>query len=67
MNGKEKITIKNINQLHPSKIVDCNIVDSNKKNTIRLKCRIDTLKELDYFKSGGILQYVMNSIIDKVS
>ena len=67
INGKEKITIKNINQLHPSKIVDCNIVDSNKKNTIRLKCRIDTLKELDYFKSGGILQYVMNSIIDKVS
>ena len=24
-------------------------------------------KELDYFRAGGILQYVLNSIIDKAS
>ena len=28
---------------------------------------IDTKKELDYFKAGGILQYVLNSIINKAS
>jgi len=32
-----------------------------------LKCRIDTLKELDYYEAGGILQYVLNSIVDKTS
>ena len=34
---------------------------------IKLRCRIDTIKELEYFKAGGILQYVLNSIIDKAS
>ena len=34
---------------------------------IKLLCRIDTIKELDYYKQGGILQYVLNSIIKKAS
>jgi aconitate hydratase len=25
-------------------------------------CRIDTLDELDYFKNGGILQYVLRDL-----
>jgi aconitate hydratase len=25
-------------------------------------CRIDTLEELDYFKNGGILQYVLRHL-----
>ena len=28
---------------------------------------LDKSKELEYFKAGGILQYVLNSIIDKAS
>ena len=32
-----------------------------KNYKINLKCRIDTLKELEYYKAGGILQYVLNS------
>ena len=27
-----------------------------------LICRIDTLDELDYFKNGGILQYVLRQL-----
>lgn len=30
-----------------------------------LLCRIDTLDEVEYFKSGGILQYVVNNLLDK--
>jgi aconitate hydratase len=26
-------------------------------------CRIDTLDELDYFKHGGILQYVLRQLV----
>jgi len=65
--GNEKITIKGINQLYPNKIIDCNIVGDKKNNIIKLLARIDTLKELDYYKSGGILQYVLNSMINKTS
>ncbi len=29
---------------------------------IRLLCRIDTLDEMDYYRSGGILQFVLNNL-----
>ena len=34
-------------------------------NELELLCRIDTSKELEYYKAGGILQYVLNTIIAK--
>ena len=30
--------------------------------TVPLICRIDTLDELEYFKNGGILQYVLRQL-----
>jgi aconitate hydratase len=30
---------------------------------INLNCRIDTLNELDYYKNGRILQYVMRCML----
>jgi aconitate hydratase len=33
--------------------------------TVPLLCRIDTLDEIDYFKNGGILPYVLRSLTDK--
>jgi aconitate hydratase len=32
------------------------------KQTVPLLCRIDTLDEVDYFKNGGILPYVLRSL-----
>ncbi|ACJ00723.1 aconitate hydratase AcnA [Rhodospirillum centenum] len=32
------------------------------KQTVDLLCRIDTLDEVDYYKHGGILQYVLRSL-----
>jgi aconitate hydratase len=29
----------------------------------KLLCRIDTLDELEYFRHGGILQYVLRSLL----
>jgi aconitate hydratase len=37
--------------------------DSTQK--VPLLCRIDTLDEVDYFKNGGILPYVLRSLTDK--
>ncbi len=38
--------------------------DGSKTET-NLTCRIDTLDEVEYFVSGGILQYVVNNIITR--
>ena len=32
-------------------------------DTVELKCRIDTLDEVDYYRHGGILQYVLRSMM----
>ena len=67
IDGSEKLTILEMNKITPNKIMNCIIKKQNKNIKINLKCRIDTKKELDYFKSGGILQYVLNSIVAKAS
>ena len=67
LDGSKKITILEMNHIKPNKIMKCKISDEFKSNTLDLKCRIDTMKELEYYKAGGILQYVLNSIIDKAS
>ena len=36
---------------------------NGKTDTVELKCRIDTLDEVDYFKHGGILPYVLRSLL----
>ena len=37
-------------------------MENSQTNKIKLLCRIDTQKELEYFKAGGILPYVLTSI-----
>ena len=65
--GDEKFTIEGINLIQPNKIVECKIIEKENIRKINLLTRIDTLKELDYYKAGGILQYVLNSIVDKTT
>ena len=36
--------------------------DGTKEQTT-LTCRIDTLDEAEYYKSGGILQYVLGNLL----
>ena len=67
LEGNEKITILEMNNITPNKLMHCTIKGESLLNLIDLKCRIDTMKELDYYKAGGILQYVLNLIVDKAS
>jgi aconitate hydratase len=40
-----------------------NIVNSGgSSRQVPLLCRIDTLDELEYFRNGGILQYVLRQL-----
>ncbi len=38
---------------------------SGQAETITVLCRIDTLDEVDYYRHGGILQYVLRSLMKK--
>jgi aconitate hydratase len=66
LDGSEVVSIKGLGNISPNSEIDCEIHSDQKRN-IKLLCRIDTIKELDYYKQGGILQYVLNSIIKKAS
>jgi aconitate hydratase len=65
LDGSETIEISGLSGgVKPRMDVTCVITrkDGSKEN-ISLLCRIDTLDEIEYFKSGGILQYVLNNLI----
>ena len=48
----------------PREDIDCEIryVDGLVKK-IKLLCRIDTANEIEYYKNGGILQYVLRNML----
>jgi len=63
--GSELITIIVIEKgVKPRQEVDCEIkyADGVSKK-IKLMCRIDTANEIEYYKHGGILQYVLRNIL----
>ena len=62
LKGDETITITGLKELSPNKLLKCKI-EGKDTLEINLKCRIDTNKELDYYKAGGILNFVLNEII----
>ena len=64
--GEEKLSITGISDLSPNKILKCKIIGKN-EYLINLKCRIDTKKELAYYKAGGILNFVLNEIISNAA
>jgi aconitate hydratase len=64
MRGDETVTIRGLaNDLKPRQRLIAEIVaaDGGLKY-LPVICRIDTLDELDYFKNGGILQYVLRQL-----
>ena len=64
--GEEFISISGLSDLKPGILLNCEINSEEIKN-IELKCRIDTNKELEYYKAGGILNYVLNEIISEAA
>ncbi|MCX5518898.1 aconitate hydratase AcnA [Kaistia defluvii] len=65
LKGDEIVTIKGIaGDLKPRQMLDAEITfaDGSQK-VVPLLCRIDTLDELDYFRNGGILQYVLRNLV----
>ncbi len=63
--GSELISIMNIEKgVNPSDEVTIEIkYASGEIKKIKTLCRIDTKNELEYYKNGGILQYVLRNMI----
>lgn len=64
LKGDEKVDILGINpNVKPKQDLKCIITKPDgSKQEITLICGIDTSNEVEYFKCGGILQFVMNQI-----
>jgi aconitate hydratase len=65
LRGDEQVTIRGLHgEIKPRQRMIAEIVaaDGGLKR-VPLVCRIDTLDELDYFKHGGILHYVLRHLV----
>ena len=64
LDGTELFDIAGIAEgLKPRSELTCTITRADgASDTISLLCRIDTLDELDYYRNGGILQYVLRNL-----
>ncbi len=64
--GSELVTVVDIEKgIKPRQEVSCEIKykDGTSKK-IKLLCRIDTENEIEYYKNGGILQYVLRNMLN---
>jgi aconitate hydratase len=64
--GDEEISISGLDDIKPQQelTVSIRFADGNTK-AIKVKSRIDTAIEVDYYKHGGILPYVLRELISK--
>jgi aconitate hydratase len=63
LTGLEKYTITGIANLEPRQDVQVTVVrDDGEEFSFAARCRIDTYNELEYFRSGGILHYVLRRL-----
>jgi aconitate hydratase len=63
LDGSETFDIKNLTSLKPLGDVDVTINRTNgTSETVTVMCRIDNGGELDYYKNGGVLQFVLRSL-----
>jgi len=50
--------------IEPGMDIDCTITRKDgSSESIKLLCRIDTADEVEYFRNGGILQYVLRNMM----
>src|SRR3954449_1608479 len=63
LTGAEKYTILGIADLQPRQDVEVKVTrDNGEELSFTARCRIDTYNELEYFRAGGILQYVLRRL-----
>jgi aconitate hydratase len=63
LTGDESFTVTGVADLQPRQEVDVEVTRADGSRTsFRARVRIDTLNELEYFRAGGILHYVLRKL-----
>ena len=63
LTGKEQVTIEGINDIKPRQSLEVKITrEDGTTFTANTVVRIDTENELDYYRNGGILHYVLRNL-----
>lgn len=64
LDGTETVDIAGVEDIEPRATVNVKITRANGEVlNVETRCRIDTANELDYFRNGGILHYVLRSLV----
>ena len=64
LDGTETVDIGDVEKIVPRAMVNVKITRANGEVlNVETRCRIDTANELDYYKNGGILHYVLRSLV----
>ena len=67
LTGKETVDISGLTNIHLQPGISLTLTISRvdgSQEAVDVLCRIDTLNEVEYFKAGGILHYVLRQLID---
>lgn len=68
LKGDEQVTIEGINQIQPRQKVDVHITKADGSKVVAsTTVRIDTDNELDYYRNGGILHYVLRNLANEAA
>jgi len=63
LTGDDRFTIEGLAGLAPGQDVTVTVTrPSGERFTFTAKCRIDTANEMEYYRNGGILQYVLRKL-----
>ncbi|ENW93790.1 aconitate hydratase AcnA [Acinetobacter sp. NIPH 298] len=65
LTGREVLSIHGLSdEIQPHQALDVNVIrEDGSQAQFKVLCRIDTLNEVEYFKAGGILHYVLRNLI----
>src|SRR5690606_22238127 len=63
LKGDETVTIDGLETIRPRQKMTARVTyGGGRVVEVPILCRIDTLAELDYYRNGGILQYVLRDL-----
>ncbi|QER40546.1 aconitate hydratase AcnA [Acinetobacter suaedae] len=65
LTGREILSIHGLSDdIQPHQTLDVSVLrEDGQQDQFKVLCRIDTLNEVEYFKAGGILHYVLRNLI----
>ena len=63
LTGEDSFTVRGLADLKPGQEVEVEVARATGETfTFTAKCRIDTANEMEYYRNGGILHYVLRKL-----